>query len=76
MVEPTHSAASFAEADKARLKRLVREDEEFRRALVADERVFQRLMDDEETFLKVSPALYFEVLLHRALRSWRCPPTQ
>ena len=81
-MEPTHSAASFTEADldfvvgeaapdaadKARLKRLVREDEEFRRALVADERVFQRLMDDEETFLKVSPALYFEVLLHRALK--------
>ena len=58
-------------ADKDRLKHLLREDDEFRRALVGDERVFQRVMDDEGIFVKVSPALYFEVLLRRAHRELR-----
>ncbi len=54
-------------ADTEHLKRLIREDEAFRRALVGDERVFARVMTDEEVFLRISPALYFEVLLRRAL---------
>ncbi len=54
-------------ADTEHLKRLIREDEAFRRALVGDERVFVRVMTDEEVFLRISPALYFEVLLRRAL---------
>ena len=54
--------------DKERLKRLIQQDEDFRRALVGDERVFQRVTSDEEVFLRVSPALYFEVLLRRALQ--------
>ena len=49
------------------LKGLIREDEAFRSALVGDERVFARVMTDEEIFLRISPALYFEVLLRRAL---------
>ncbi len=53
--------------DAERLKGLIREDEAFRRALVGDERVFARVMTDEEIFLRISPALYFEVLLRRAL---------
>ena len=54
-------------ADKERLKELLREDGDLRRAMVGDERVFHRIMNDEEAFLRVSPALYFEVLLRRAL---------
>ena len=54
-------------ADTEHLKRLIREDEAFRRALVGDERVFARVMTDEDVFLRISPALYFEVLLRRAL---------
>lgn len=54
--------------DKDRLKQLIREDESFRKALLGDERVFTRLMSDEEVFMKVSPALYFEVLLRRTLK--------
>ena len=53
---------------KDRLKQLVREDEGFRRAMVGDEKVFLRVMSDGEIFLKISPALYFEVLLRRAQR--------
>ncbi|MBI4311970.1 MAG: hypothetical protein HY681_09325 [Chloroflexi bacterium] len=50
------------------LKRLVQEDETFRRALVGDDRVFQRVTSDDEIFVKISPLLYFEVLLRKALR--------
>ena len=54
-------------ANAEQLKGLIREDEAFRRALVGDERVFARVMTDEEIFVRISPALYFEVLLRRAL---------
>ena len=54
-------------ADAEQLKGLIRQDETFRRALVGDERVFARVMTDEEIFVRISPALYFEVLLRRAL---------
>jgi hypothetical protein len=33
---------------------------------VADEKVFRRLMDEEETFLKISPILFFEILLRKS----------
>lgn len=82
MVGHNFGAASFTESDldfvvgevaptasnKESLKLLLREDEGFRKALVGDEKVFQRVMNDEEIFLKVSPSLYFEVLLRKALR--------
>ena len=55
-------------ADKERLKQLVQEDVEFRQALVGDDKVFQRVMNDDEIFVKISPTFYFEVLLRRALR--------
>ncbi len=54
--------------DRDQLIRLLRHDEEFRKALVSDDIVFQHVMDDEEIFLKISPALYFEVLLRRAIK--------
>ena len=54
--------------DTDRLKLLIEEDEQFRAAILGDEKVFQRLTTDEETFLRVSPALYFEVLLRQSLR--------
>ena len=55
-------------ADRERLRKLLLEDWDFRKALVGDDKVFQRAMDDEEIFLKISPTLYFEILLHRALK--------
>ena len=62
------SEAAQGPTDTDRLKLLIEEDEQFRAAILGDENVFQRLMADEVTFLKVSPALYFEVLLRQALR--------
>ncbi len=55
-------------ADKEKLERLIREDEDFRKALVGDERVFRRVMSDEEIVLRISPTLYFEILLRKALK--------
>ena len=53
--------------NKERLKELLLEDKDFRKALVGDEKVFQRVTTDDEIFLKISPTLYFEVLLRKAL---------
>ena len=55
-------------ANPARLAALVREDPDFRKAMIGDERVLEGVLNDEEVFLKVSPALYFEVLLRGSLK--------
>ncbi|MBI5966241.1 MAG: hypothetical protein HY882_00085 [Deltaproteobacteria bacterium] len=52
--------------NKERLKQIIREDEDFRNSFIGDEKVFRRLMDEEETFLKISPPLFFEILLRKA----------
>jgi len=52
--------------DKERLKQILRHDEDFRGKYVADDKVFGRMMDDDEIFLKISPTLFFEILLRRA----------
>ena len=54
--------------DKAGLKALVQEDESFRKALIGDQRLFDEVVSDEEAFLRLSPALYFEVLFRQALK--------
>jgi hypothetical protein len=54
--------------NKDRLKELIRDDRDFREAIVGDDRIFERVMADDEIFLKISPPLYFEVLLRRALK--------
>ncbi|MGD2097100.1 MAG: hypothetical protein PVG35_05925 [Desulfobacterales bacterium] len=60
-------AAVSEVADKANLKQVLREDEDFRNSFVSDEKVFNRLMADDEIFLKISPALFFEILLRKAM---------
>jgi hypothetical protein len=57
--------------DKPRMKRNIREDEGFRNTFIDDGKVVRRLMDDEEIFLKISPALFFEILLRKASRDLR-----
>ena len=54
--------------DKEKLKQLIREDEDFRRHLIGDEKVFKKVMADEEVMIKISPVLYFEILLRKAFR--------
>jgi len=53
---------------KGKLRLLIGEDEAFRDALIGDDRVFSRVMDDEESFLRISPQLYFEILLRKTRR--------
>ncbi len=64
LVETTHPGTR----DKYRLKQVIREDEGFRDNFVEDEKVFRRVMSDEEVFLRISPALFFEILLRKTLR--------
>lgn len=52
--------------DKLRLKMVLREDEDFRNTFIGDEKVSRRVMDDDEIFLKISPTLFFEILLRKA----------
>ena len=54
--------------DKAKLKQLIREDEDFRKGLIGDEKLFKRVMADEEIILRISPLLYFEILFRKALK--------
>lgn len=53
--------------DKSKLKRVIRDDEDFRNAFIGDEKVVRRVMDDDEIFLKISPILFFEILLRKAI---------
>jgi hypothetical protein len=54
--------------DKPKLKQIIREDEGFRNTFIDDKKVFRRLVNEEEAFLKISPALFFEVLLRKAAK--------
>lgn len=53
--------------DKLRLKRIIREDEDFRSTFISDEKIFNRVMDDEEILLKISPTLLFEIFLRKTV---------
>jgi len=52
--------------DKKQVVALIRDDADFIDALLGDEKVFQRLLGDEEIVFKVSPSLFFAALLRRA----------
>jgi hypothetical protein len=57
--------------DKLRLKEIIREDEGLRSTFIADEKVFRRLMNDDEIFLTTSPRLFFEILLRRVVSDFK-----
>jgi hypothetical protein len=52
--------------DKAKFKELVQKDRDFRDGFIGAAKTFQQVMADEAVFLKISPRLYFEVLLRNA----------
>ena len=62
-------AAASGVGDKANLKQILRNDADFRNSFVRDEKVFNKLIADDEIFLKISPSLFFEILLHNAART-------
>jgi hypothetical protein len=63
--------ASPETRDRYRLKQILREDDDFRNSFIGDEKVFRRVMDDEEILLKISPTLFFEILLTKALNNFK-----
>ncbi len=54
--------------DPSAVKEVLARDKDFRNGFIRDERVFRRVMDDGEILLKISPALFFEVLLSKAVQ--------
>ena len=54
--------------DRERVADRIQDDARFIEAMLDDDRLFQRLMGDEEVVLQVSPWLLFTVLLRRARR--------
>lgn len=61
-------AGSPGITDKLRLKHILREDEDFRNAFIGNEDVFRRIMDDDEILIKISPRLFFEILLRKTAK--------
>jgi len=51
--------------DAQRMIRVLREDEEILEGMLADEKVLHHLLDDPLSMLRVSPALFFSVLMAR-----------
>lgn len=62
------SAVAPDVTDKERLKRLLEENGDFRDAFIGDDRTFERVVADRDVFLRISPRLYFEILLRKARR--------
>ena len=56
--------------DKSNLKRIIREDDDFCQAFIASEKVFRKIMDEEETVFKISTSLYFEILLRHTAKQF------
>lgn len=52
--------------DNERVVNLIRNDPDFIEALLRDERVLQRLVEDDKSLVRVSPRLYFSALLLKA----------
>lgn len=63
--------ASPGGTDKFGLKRILREDNVLRNAFIRDERVIRKVIEDEQVFLRISPPLFFEILLRKAAADLR-----
>jgi hypothetical protein len=53
-------------SDKSRLKQIILTDENFRNTFIGNDKVFNRVMRDDEILLKISAPLFFEILLRKA----------
>src|SRR4030066_2574264 len=59
------STAAPESNDRARLKKILEADDDFRNAFIDDENTIRKVISDKEAFLKISPRLYFEILLRK-----------
>jgi hypothetical protein len=62
------AAAAPEVRDQAGLRRLIRTDEDFRNSFLEEKSVLKKVLSDEEACLKISPRLYFEILLRQTRR--------
>lgn len=62
------SAAAPETGDPPRLKRILQEDEDFRNAFLDDDRTVRKVVCDRDVLLRISPRLYFEILLRKVRR--------
>ena len=53
-------------SDRQRLKKIIETDSDFRNAFLTDEKLLQRLMSDDETLVRLTPVMFFEILLRNA----------
>jgi hypothetical protein len=51
--------------DRQKMARVIRDDAEILEGMLADQRVFRRMLADPLSVLRVSPALFFAILLAR-----------
>ncbi len=51
--------------DKARLRQIISSDQDLQDAFIEDEKTVRKVMADDEVVLKLSPRLYFEILLRK-----------
>jgi len=59
------STAAPESGNRGRLKQILEEDEDFRNAFLDDENTIRKVISDKEAFLRISPRLYFEILLRQ-----------
>ncbi|MGQ9492628.1 MAG: hypothetical protein ACUVR2_02550 [Anaerolineae bacterium] len=52
--------------DREHLVEIIKDDEDFIEAMLGDEKIFDRIMRDEAILLRVTPKLFFSVLLRQA----------
>ena len=52
--------------ESSNIRKAIKYDRDYRKAVVSDKRVFFKITEDEEVLLKISPRLYFETLLRKA----------
>ena len=54
--------------DKNLLKRYINEDDSFRENALGDQKLFQKIWGDQGITMEISPLLFFEMLLRKAVR--------
>jgi hypothetical protein len=59
-------AASPAVKDKSKLKQILIEDEDFRNEFIGDDKVFRKAMNEQDILVRISPSLFFQILLRHA----------
>jgi hypothetical protein len=74
-MRPSHSDAVYlvdtlmpSASDRYRAAATIRDDPEIIEAMLEDERLVRRLLDDDGVLLRASPRLFFEVLLRQTRR--------